>query len=376
MKKNTSTLHLTGLNGLRAIAALGVLVSHLSIELEKFRLNLLFGRDSNGYPSAWQLATFGVYIFFALSGFLITYLLLLEKEKRPVDIKQFYLRRILRIWPLYFFYLALVFLTYWLYKIFYANTLPYYIFFMANVPYLIQRPLPLATHYWSLAVEEQFYLFWPWLIKAINKNLLAWLTGLVLLTVMVKLFFHFGLHKSFSQTIIDAFPFHCMMMGGIGAVLYQQQNKLFLKIATNTFTQIAAWLAFAFVMANHFHVASILDKEIISCSTVLIIVAQITRRNRVINLERKGFDFFGKISFGIYIYHPLMIYLLAQIIGPLNILPFPKYVLAYASVIIVTVLVAQFSYRFLESYFLRLKDKFSVTHTVPNKSELNLKASL
>jgi peptidoglycan/LPS O-acetylase OafA/YrhL len=339
------------------------------MELERFHLNLLFGTDKNGTPSSWQLAKFGVFIFFALSGFLITYLLLLEKEKRRINIQQFYLRRILRIWPLYFFYLGIVFITYYVYNIPYPGTLPFYLFFTANVPYIIQSPLPLVTHYWSLAAEEQFYLFWPWLISWLKTNLFQWLAALIAVVIGVKLFLHFVLHIDFSQTVIDAFPFHCMMMGGAGAILYKKQNKTFLRIATHKVTQVVAWFSIGLVVLNRFHIASVLDTEIISLFTVFIIVAQITQKNRLINLEQSGFDFLGKISFGIYIYHPLVIFLLSKLIGPLTLPTISKYILTYVAVFSATIAVAFVSYNYLEHYFLKLKHRFSVLHSVPSKSE-------
>lgn len=88
---------MSGLNGIRAIAAISVLISHMNESLSFFGLSNLQGLD---------LAGFGVTMFFALSGYLITYLLLLEKrDYARINVGQFYIRRILRIWPLYYFFL-------------------------------------------------------------------------------------------------------------------------------------------------------------------------------------------------------------------------------------------------------------------------------
>src|SRR6478735_4462608 len=96
-------IHLKGLNGIRAIAALAVVFSHLGLS------QLDFGIPTK---NSIDLAGYGVSIFFSLSGFLITYLLLIEKERfGDIQIRQFYVRRILRIWPLYYFYLLITLLT-------------------------------------------------------------------------------------------------------------------------------------------------------------------------------------------------------------------------------------------------------------------------
>ena len=88
-------LHLKGLNGIRAIAAVSVVLSHVALPGIKLPYVLSIG----------GLAQYGVTIFFTLSGFLITYLLFKEKEQTAISIRKFYIRRILRIWPLYFAYL-------------------------------------------------------------------------------------------------------------------------------------------------------------------------------------------------------------------------------------------------------------------------------
>src|SRR5271155_5691395 len=98
-------VYFSGLNGLRAIAALSVVFSHTTTSLNQFGLNpFIYGKFPDGTTKTTLLAAFGVTIFFALSGFLITYLLLEEKKTKEINIKNFYIRRILRIWPLYYLY--------------------------------------------------------------------------------------------------------------------------------------------------------------------------------------------------------------------------------------------------------------------------------
>ena len=81
--ESNSKVYLDGLNGIRAIAAMAVVISHITLHLADFKLNpYIFGRLADGSPRGLLLAGYGVNMFFALSGFLITYLLLLEKEKQ------------------------------------------------------------------------------------------------------------------------------------------------------------------------------------------------------------------------------------------------------------------------------------------------------
>ena len=116
-----------------------------------------------------------VNMFFVLSGFLITYLLLTEGELNTgINIKKFYIRRILRIWPLY--YLVLIISLFFIYfgiikephEIW--NSVIFYSFLLANIPYVLSISIATITPLWSVAVEEQFYIIWPHLFKS-KKNI-------------------------------------------------------------------------------------------------------------------------------------------------------------------------------------------------------------
>ena len=149
-----------GLNGIRAVAAVGVMISHSLQEMHNFGFKRM---------SALQFGGIGVTIFFTLSGFLITYLLLKEIENyKTIDIRKFYLRRVLRIWPLYFFYVLLVFvcsrylflspLDNWKY-------IYLYVLFFSNLAFNFNVYPNFMGHLWSIAIEEQFYAFWPFVLK-------------------------------------------------------------------------------------------------------------------------------------------------------------------------------------------------------------------
>ena len=92
----------------------------------------------------------GVTIFFVLSGFLITYLLLIESKKAKIDIKKFYIRRILRIWPIYYLYLLVcLILIYFLTQEIETKKIVFYVFFAANIPFIYEFTLRFLDHFWS-----------------------------------------------------------------------------------------------------------------------------------------------------------------------------------------------------------------------------------
>ena len=171
--KESSKIYFPGLNGLRFYAALAVIITH--IELMKGKL---------GFSNIWnepiihQLGVKGVSFFFVLSGFLITYLLLIERQnKNRIFLKDFYLRRILRIWPLYFFILILGFFVFPYFSFFdipyftdhfkedYFWNLVFYVLIFPNLAFSIFNAVPLIGQSWSIGVEEQFYILWPIILK-------------------------------------------------------------------------------------------------------------------------------------------------------------------------------------------------------------------
>lgn len=347
-------LHLAGLNGLRAIAAFAVVISHFRRGLELFHLPRM---------TSSQLAQYGVTIFFALSGFLITYLLLLEKSAGTVHIQKFYARRILRIWPLYYGYLALNLLTAaWFHQSGPAEVLPFYIFMMANIPFALGFPLPRLEHYWSLGVEEQFYLFWPALVRFSRKPLRT-----VILITVGDILFRLALRLLKSKweaptALAEVTRFDCMGIGAIGACLYHQQHPGFLRVCQNAKVQLACWGLLGLTAANLYSL-KFFAHDLVAVVTVAIIISQVTRSNRIINLDKPIFELLGKISYGIYVIHPLVLFYYARFLNGFELGDQPKMVLAGVGTLGITFALAFLSYRFFERPFLRIKDRFAIIPT-------------
>jgi len=359
-------LHFSGLNGLRAIAALSVLFSHTTMGLYSFGLNsFIFGKYADGNPKATLLAGFGVSIFFALSGFLITYLLLEEKRTKEINIKNFYIRRILRIWPLYYLYFILSIATLIVFDLpFEKQSILFYVFLSANIPFIFGGAINFLGHYWSLGVEEQFYFFWPWVIKK-SKSILKITIIICILLILLKCILryidirtHAG-EISWPYATLHTTRFHCMLIGAIGAILYFQNNILFLRITNNLIAQSLAWFIIFLVAINKFHIISFLDNEFISVVTVFLIIGQIQKTRRIVNLDVSFFDFIGKISYGIYVIHPLVIFYLSKTITFSNKTDIFNYFFVYFSVFLTTIILAYLSYEFFEKRFLLLKEKYS-----------------
>lgn len=362
----TQVLHFSGLNGLRAIAALAVLFAHTTMSLDSFGLNSHFlGTNEDGNPTTTTLAGFGVSIFFSLSGFLITYLLLEEKKKGNINVKNFYIRRALRIWPLYYLYLFFSIGTLVLFAIPYEReSVFFYVFMLANIPFIFGGAINFLGHYWSLGVEEQFYSFWPWVIKKSKSALI--ITSLICISLLILKFIlrYIDLQTSRGTMselymFVHVTRFHCMLLGAIGAILYFEQNSLFIKTTNSLIAQLISWFIIILVTVNRFHILSFLDNEFISVVTVIIILGQIQKTNRVINLETSFFNFVGKISYGIYVIHPLVIFYLSKVISLSDKSDMFNYIFVYFLVSAVTLIVAYISYECYERRFLALKVNYT-----------------
>jgi len=358
MKENS--IHLPGLNGLRAIAALSVVVAHISLKgIADFGLANLFDLQMSGY---------GVTLFFVISGFLITYLLLHELDNNgDVNIKKFYVRRILRIWPIYYLFLTIcigVFIVLGKTQEIILKEMWFYVFFAANVPFIFQQGIMILVHYWSIGVEEQFYLFWPWVVR-ISKNRLLEVTIIIFFILFViKILFWWRLGTaSFEYRFLSVSRFHCMMIGAIGGILYFKKQIDFVNLFSNRIVQLVSWSIFFLMGFNIVHIPPVIAQEVIAIAAVSMIIGQITVTKRLFNLENRVCDFIGKISYGIYVIHPLIILLLSRFFKNLNIEIVVKCILVYSTVVVFTIFVAWLSYNYFEKPFLKLKRKFSVVQS-------------
>lgn len=303
----------------------------------------------------------GVTLFFVISGFLITYLLLNEQERsHTINIPKFYMRRILRIWPIYYLYMAIALSVTSTWD---NPNIWYYCFFGANIPFILTAGIWPIVHYWSIGVEEQFYLFWPWLVKGSRgkaKKLLATAITLCAVWLLSKM----GIYLIWGTTTAYRFfavtRFDCMMLGAIGAIFYFTQSGWFNRLLGNRLFGLICLLALFFSQPWVNFIPAPIRTQAIALLALVCIISQL--HNPVINLENKVCDFVGKISYGIYVIHPMLIFLLSELYRNMEF-SMPNGLAAafiYVTITLASLLLAWLSYRFFESPFLRLKNRFAV----------------
>jgi peptidoglycan/LPS O-acetylase OafA/YrhL len=356
-----------GLNGVRFIAALLVIVDHT----ELFKSYL-------GYPTLWAnsysayLGAFGVSIFFVLSGFLITYLLLEEQQEAPIRIRHFYLRRILRIWPLYYLIVVLGFfviphLDFFQVPIYSSDMgdslhrLLLFVGLAANVAFVYLPTVPFANVLWSVAVEEQFYLFWPHVVRI--KRFLLWIMILLLSGYLALKFYAGSLDRQFELLVIRT-RFSAMIIGGIGAYLVFHQ-KAMIQFLYRRGVQVGLWVLLVCMALDWipYHSLAWLQDELISLVVCGLILNIATNPRTLISLENGLFAYLGKLSYGLYVYHLFAVVLVLKglpAIVDLQALPtWMGYPLTLGTILILTTGISHLSYRYFESYFLRKKVRYS-----------------
>ena len=347
-------IYLPGLNGIRAIAAMSVIISHIGLGLEYYKMHNL---------NFQSFSTHAVTMFFALSGFLITFLLLKEKDAiGTIKIKNFYLRRIVRIWPLYYFYLFIIIVAL---KFKLDYNILYYLFMVPNYPYAIRDALgatmtvAFLAHYWSVGVEEQFYLFWPWIIKY-SQNILKSLIAVAFGYFILKVFLTISNVNETILLLLHYTRFGCLALGGIFAYLFYSENKIIIWFKRPVI-EIISWALLTIIFTDIFTLPKIIDHEIFSLLTLIIIINQVSNPKKIISLENKIFDYLGKISYGLYIYNPLVIFLVSLVVK--NYLTSNK-ILNLAVIYFITtltiIIISHLSYFYFENQFLKLKNKFAV----------------
>lgn len=367
-----------GLNGLRFIGAFSVLIGH--IELIKY---------FNGLPNLMKYAFYkntnghlGVLLFFVLSGFLITYFLIVEIEHRQkINFKNFYIKRLLRIWPIY--YLMIVFAIFVLptiLSLFGENTniysytqIKYYIFFLPNIAKSCNYAIPGAVHLWSIGVEEQFYLIWPILIYIFRKRLFHLFVIIFITFSILPLLVDFiYIRSDYFQKIPDikkiisaflsSFKINAMALGGIFAYLHIQKFK-FIEILHSSFYELCIFSTTFILWSLGINIGTFSD-EIYSILFACIIYTTATKNKPIINLENKIFNFLGKISYGIYVYHWVILMITLKLINLCHINFHEKQILAncilYVTSITFTILISYISYKYIEAPIMNMKKKFNI----------------
>ena len=265
---------------------------------------------------------FGVSLFFVLSAYLITELLLREKELvGTLDVKSFYIRRILRIWPLYFFFLALAIAMQWFVPGEHVGWRAGLSFtFLAGNWYIVFAGFPSSVIFplWSVSIEEQFYLTWPLIVRRVSQwGMVAFAVGLLAVASATRLYL--GEHHRWdsavwSNTLVQLDP---IAAGILIAILLRGAVPQLSKLARAA--MIPAGAACFGTAAVYFAVKRdpltteriMLGYPTIALGGVLLLLAVLSDDAA----PSKALVYLGRISYGLYVFHALGL-LMADYIVP------------------------------------------------------------
>jgi len=362
-------VYFQNLNALRFIAAFVVIISH--IEQLKSIFNL---------PNYWNnhfvimMGPIGVVLFFVLSGFLISSLLFKEDEYTgTISIKDFYIRRILRIWPLYFLIIlsALLILPVFpamewpgynrdiVWDNLYQKLLLYFLF-LPNLIYPLYGLIPYASQTWSIGAEEQFYLVWPVLIKNI-KNKWLLMIGVIFSYLLTKILLYTISSHYYGGILYNfwnATPIDCMAIGGLFALVCYQETVITLHIRNIIFNRVFQWFTLLGTILLIFKgvVFPFLNFEIYALLFGIIICNFAVNPQRVFTMEYPILIFLGKISYGLYMFHVLAIVISINILKKIALL---HNVFLYLLVFLITITLSYLSFEFFEKQFNIKKHKYA-----------------
>ncbi|HEY1527818.1 MAG TPA: acyltransferase [Candidatus Angelobacter sp.] len=360
------------LDALRFFAFLGVFIFHAAPRTMDFY-------NAAGYPQwlsnllipTFGAGAYGVDLFFALSAYLITSLLLRERSATgALDLRGFYVRRILRIWPLYLGFVAFAAIA--------AKVLPWqylpmryvvgYSLLAGNWIYAFYGlPASFATPLWTVSIEEQFYLAWPLALrKASVRTMAAMAVGLLVVANAWRVWLAISAapverieYNTFTR--LDPIAFG-ILIALFGHKLPRWSRTIRMALLCGG---IATWIAvYAFTVTSdhltHTTWKMALGHPFTALASVAVLLAVLGSQH--LFLCSKTLLYLGKISYGLYVLHEFAHYCAMRMVpASTPLMVFAQSILGLA----LTVALAAASYRWLESPFLRLKERFAHVQSRP-----------
>ena len=378
-KSKASRVFFPNLDGLRFIAFFLVFLQHGFGRLPNFLMLRNFP-DIITIPvrKIFSLGGLGVSFFFVLSGFLITFLILTEiKQNGRLDVLSFYVRRTLRIWPLYYSVLLVAFFLYPAAKGMFGYD-PYiesghpiwYFTFLSNFD-IMQHPDnnhgAMSTNItWSVAIEEQFYLAWPLLFFFIRPKQYRYIfPSVILLSFIFRVLNHGNgmvLYYHSLSVIGD------MALGGMLAYVWLQSPKFRTFVSKMSTTFILSVYLFGLMLIFYgeriFQIFQVpgMDRLMYTLFFGFIIAEQNFATNSLLKMSRlSAITYWGKYTYGLYLLHPLAIQLtivIWRLTAPSSD-GLIKTIVMGGFALIVSLVCSFASYYWFENKFLKLKNRFT-----------------
>ena len=357
------------LNALRFIGFVGIFFGHVffSNDIEIVNSKIY----STLYSYGKILGFISIDSFFVLSSFLITWKGLEElKVTKKFQFKNFLIRRSLRIWPLYFLVILLGFLIEFMKSYFTQDisSLPSFwsfILFILNFDIIKNgyEFLFFMVFMWSISVEEQFYIFWALVLKWFQNHLLKISLLIILISIIFRIYF---IDDSLNLNFHTVSALGNFGVGALAAIAAFNNSILITKIRDFSKTQIVIIYLISLTifiaipsLQNH-DLFIVIQRVLFSFVFAFIILEQTYSQQSIFKLSRiKYFNFFGKISYGLYCYHGIMITIVLKFSDYFSKSLFTSIFIFPTLIFCGTLLFSHLSYKFFESKILKLKTKYT-----------------
>lgn len=365
-------LHFPTLDGVRFLAYFAVFLSHT---VPRIRLPAWAPGFMAEAQRLFESGAFGVDLFLVLSAFLITSLLLHEHARTgTIRVRWFYVRRALRIWPLYLTFLASMLVASYLlpglvgFKVLDVGYWVSFLFLVGNwYTGLNGYPASNISPLWSVSLEEQFYLFWPLLLLAFRKHLVKACFALLAVSVLSRVaVVLLGLPHpamwTFTITRLDPIVLGALLAVGLRRGVLPQvghgpQIALLLSgFALWPLAIVLAGKSFADGKAPGIE-AALLSLPVAALASAGILLAAVQSTGPVRRFFSARFLVrMGSLSYGTYVFHLLMVRVAMAVLEPWSSLWFNLLLLPLSFSL--SWLAAEASYRWLEAPFLRMRKRF------------------
>ncbi len=335
--------HYPSLDGFRGISIILVVLFHLNNGQTYYLLN----------------GGLGVDIFFVISGFLITTLLFKEKIKtKTISLKRFYIRRFLRIFPVAYLYLFIIIILNYVLKlnISVVNFCAAFLYIMNFSYFLKYYNSRFTQHYWSLSVEEQFYLIFPFLLKRYYKIYLGFILFIIFILPLILILPEIS--QTFNNSFLYAGTHYLIKFQGIavGCLLSVLVFKNIIKLQALQKFKIAINLIVIAILCflkydENYSIETVFINLFVSFLVGYLILSNLIQSKDLIFrfLNLKALTTVGILSYSIYIWQQLFTSFDNRLPSFMTNLPFN---------VICLLVIAYCSYNFYEKRFLKLKDKF------------------
>lgn len=296
--------YVKGLDTLRALAVIVVILAHwwIPMDINDSHKEFIFW-----YKGLIPNGGFGVDLFFVLSGFLITGILLdalkTDGDNKWRIIKNFIVRRALRIFPIYYLTIAVLV---WMGYPFIKDNLIWFVLYISNMQ-VFKTGWNAFSHTWSLSVEEQFYLIWPWFIIFIKEKYLKYVFFFAIFIGVFTAIYVIKIKQQWAGYVLMPTCMQAFGVGGFYAFL-SKKNKLeyFLKFL-KVLLPLSLFLHFHWsfspsgVEVNEYLAITI--NSVISIWLIHLVINNKSEWTRKYILENKTLNKIGQVSYGLYLFH-------------------------------------------------------------------------